>query len=689
MNSRWDSDEKPDRSVKGPARKDAPCPHGLDPYFRWAVHTEWRGFQRLARWDKLGEDQHLIQIVASVDSDEELKVALHDPVLSQALPWSYLQPIPGTGKPTRHFTAQFTFDQRDWLSANPLNLRWKLAMPLRDAQAAADASPKGLFGPDRDAADMQAKNVVADAVAVAVAVAAEKSKPSGPDPSAPTLSAAIAVIDFGCPFLNTCFESADGGTRVRVVWDQGSNPGKKLSDAPKNSWPWQAPQQFNHGRMLHRAAADAMCAAARAPGGPEEALVYRGIDHLIVYSDPRRRIWQATHGGHVLGMAGAAPDPLSGEMDAASTADLVFVQLPSLTATDSAGGSLAAHLLDGVRFAMAQVKTGGPLAVVISYGNLAGPHDGTSLIEKALEELLLSRPDNFAVVLAGGNARAYRGHARRTVRKDRSVLLRVQVVADDITDTFVEAWYPKAGPALQVRVRGPGQVWSGWVDQGGEQLMRAGSTDRDVVVMVRHDRTAPNGDGAQILLALAPTAPPPGVDCSLVEAGLWEIELRLADTSIASSAVLIDAWIERDDPQRGSAGERTHFLDQTDEDEYDTVSCIATGSSTVKAFGFNRASGLAAQYSSLPRKSGDDLRALVVCEEDDIDPNLTGPATRSNEVYRMKGTSVAAPVLARQLFNVMALAPAGAPIKRTQWAQVLQALFADTAQDIIKPFSAN
>lgn len=682
MNSRWDSDAKSDPSPKGPVDVGAADSHGLDPYFRWAVHTEWRGFQRLARWDKLPENQRLIQIVASVDSDDALNAARKDPVLEKAISPSYRGPIPGSsGKHARHFTAQFTFDQREWLSLNPLKLRWKLAMPLRDAQAAADASPRGLFGPDRDAADMQARNVVADAIA--------RSNRGKSDPSKAKLPGAVAVIDFGCPFLNTCFKHVDGGTRVRVLWDQGSEPGQARSDDPVSSWPWQAPQQFMHGRVMQGSVADAMCAAARAHGGPEESLVYRGIDHLIVYTDPRRRVWQATHGGHVLGMAGAAPDPLSGHMDPASGADLVFVQLPSLTAVDSAGGSLAAHLLDGVRFIMDQVQSGGPLAVVISYGNLAGPHDGTSLIEKAFEELLDARPDNFVIVLAGGNARAYRGHAQRTVRRHRSVLLRVQVAAEDTTDTFVETWYSNAGPALQVRVRGPGQVWSDWIAQGGEHLMRAGSADHDVVAMIRHDRYAPNGDRAQILLALAPTAQPPGVDCSLVEAGLWEIELRLAEPSQDTAEVLLDAWIERDDPLHGSAGQRTHFLDQTDEDEYDTVSSIATGLSTVKAFGFNRASGLPADYSSLPGKRADDLRALVTCEEDDVDPNLTGPATRSNEVYRMKGTSVAAPVLARQLFNVMALAPARSPVTRVEWAGVLQEMFADTAQEIIKPFVVN
>ncbi len=689
MTARWDSlslvvgPPRPPFSLKG-----AP-PHGLDPYFRWARHTQWSGFARLARWD-LGAPQNCeLQIIAKADDPDTLDLALAEPMLRDGISEIYREPIPGSSWRALHFTARMTLEQQDWLLLNPLNLRWRLAMPLRDAQSAAEASPKGLFGPDRDQASMRAENVVKDAVTALRLKQAEATKGKVPAAgSALHLDGAIALIDFGCPFLNRRF-AKDKQTRIRALWDQGSEPGTARKGDPVESWPWRAPRQFKYGRELGTEELQAMVGAASAVGGPEESAVYRGIDYLIDYADPRRRVWLATHGGHLLDVAGGSTDPLSGrEDDPAAAANLVFVQLPALTAADSAGGSLSAHLLDGVRFALSTVAKDKPLAVVISYGNAAGPHDGSALIESAFEELLKYRPNNFAIVLAAGNSRTDRGHSLRNVRRDRSVLLRLMLTEGDTTDTFVETWYSGLEP-LKLRVRAPEGVWSEWIGQGEEMLMRASSADRDVVAMIRHDRWVPNGKGALALLALAPTAQPPGVDCRLAEAGLWELEFRLANMN-QDVNVELNTWIERDDPVRGTVGGRTHFLDQTDDDELNTLSGIASGDSTLKVGGFNLGSGCAAAYSSLPRKGHAALTVLAACEEDLVQPNVLAAATRSSEVYRLNGTSVAAPVLARRLYNHMVALkrsnPRGA-VSRGEWSDLLKKLASDGGDPALKPFN--
>jgi len=685
MTARWD----PLSLMVGPPRppfstKNSRPPHGLDPYFRWAQHTQWSGFARLARWD-LGAPQNCdLQIIAKADDKDALGSALAEPILGKRISDLYREPIPGSTWNALHFTARLTLEHQDWLLSNPLNLRWRLAMPLRDAQSAAEASPKGLFGPDRDQASMRADNVVKDAISALRKEQAKSAQDRLPGADrASGLDGAIALIDFGCPFLNQRF-AKDKQTRIQALWDQGSDPGGPRTDDALDGWPWREPAQFEYGRELGPKVLQAMVGAASAVGGPEESAVYRGIDYLIDYADPRRRVWLATHGGHLLDVAGGNVDPLSGrDDDPAASANLVFVQLPSLTAADSAGGSLSAHLLDGVRFALSTVADGAPLVVAISYGNAAGPHDGSSLIESALEELLKFRANNFAIVLAAGNSRNDRGHALRTVRRDRSILLRLMLTDGDTTDTFVETWYEGPEP-LQLRVRAPDGVWSSWIGQGEEMLMRASSADRDVVAMIRHDRWVPNGKGALALLALAPTAQPPGVDCRLAEAGLWEVEFRLADTS-QDASVELNAWIERDDPVRGTVGGRTHFLDQTDEDEHHTISGIATGDSTLKAGGFNLGSDRPAAYSSLPRKGQAALTVLAACEEDLVQPNVLAAATRSSEAYRMNGTSVAAPVLARLLYGKMA---AGV-VSRGAWPHVLADLAEASDVQFIKPFSVD
>lgn len=658
------------RRPKPKPSSDGPLAPLLDPYFRWALATEWRGFAELAGWNREEAPERVVQVQVDAGSAAQAaKLVARAPWKARVHP-SYQAVIPGTTVLARHFTAQLQPEQLDRLARNTKAPRWKLAMPLRDAQSAADASPKGYYGVDRDLASMRAPNVVADEVA-----AVNRKGADTPEP----LEGAIAVIDYGCPFLNRRFASKRGGTRVRAIWDQGSKPDappKRPEDKvdPADGWPWHAPAAFKYGREMGPRTLDAVAKASRRRGSPEESVVYRGIDHLIAYADPRRRTWMATHGGHVMDMAAGERDPLTPQDKPDFVAPVVFVQLPSLTAADSAGGSLGAHVLDGVRYAMSQVPEGKPLVVVISYGNSAGPHDGTSPAELALDELLHERGSNFAIVLAAGNARDDRGHARRSVSRDRSVMLRLLVAEQDTTDTFVEIWYERGGPPLQLRVRTPGRVWSEWIGAGEEARMQSTGLDKDVVAMIRHDSEVPNGARAMALLALAPTAAPPGVDCALAEPGLWEIEWRLkpdesaGQKAAADAAVRIDAWIERDDPARDSVGGRTRFADQEDTDEQHTLSGLATGEHTIKACGFNLASGEPAAYSSLPEDGRpDDLTVLVACEEDPLMPNIAAAATRSGEVYRMNGTSVSAPVLARRLYEVMQTRT----VDRHGWAEVL------------------
>jgi Subtilase family len=644
---------------------------GLDPYLRWARHTKWRGFRRSAQWVGDSDASWKVRVIAKAADRKLLEAAVRCAELDVSD--VYAQFIPGTQKHALHFTATLAFADLQWLAGNPLRLRWKLALPLRDAEAASRLSPKGLFGPDRDRAELYARQLVAEAI-----------EPLQPLKQQARLGAAIAVVDAGCPFLHDSFESVTQGTRVAAIWDQGSDP---MDDWPDDKlerlkslqpgWPWRMPKGFNTGRELVRDALDAIatCVRRRQPA-LDETDVYRGIDFMLDYEDARRRTWFATHGGHVLSMAAGKPDPLrrqrppAEQKDPAQAADLVFVQLPMQVAMDSGGGSLAPHLLDGVRYAMSLMKEpDSPLVVNISYGGQAGPHDGSSLIEGALDELIERRRNNFAVVLAAGNSRETACHAKRQLRPGYSVMLRLAVPAGDSTDSFVEIWY--AAPRekhwqVQCRARTPGHDWGPWVQPGHEVLLRETSTGREVVAMLRHDRVVPNGARSMILFGLGPTALPPEVPGALCEPGEWAIELRLHPVAAAPSApakasppptVDLDAWIERDDPSPSSVRPIAAFLDQDANDDIDTCSSIASGRHTVTVGGFNLQTDEEAAYSARGQRGGASGGTtpvvLAACEEDSVTPTIAAAATRSADSYRLNGTSVAAPVLARRLFNAL------------------------------------
>jgi Subtilase family len=690
---------------------------GLDPYFRWAEHTDWRGMRSQVAWDQPDPADEQVQIIARAQDAAALRAALAEPKLS--IPPVYHQPIPGTQRWALHFSAWVRRADLPWLRNADLRLAWELSQPRRDAERLVRTTSLGRYGTDHLRAAAPAENVLAEAIAQAHRT--HQAQPiKNAQRKAQPLRDVVAVIDFGCPFLNPRYAKlhAPAATRLVALWDQGGAVPSAATAAgggpsSNEAWPWAVPASLGHGRHIPQHLLQAMCSAVHAPttgqgaaGALDEADAYRGINYLVDPDDPQHRIWLASHGAHVLDVAGGSLNPLTGQADAASEANLVFVQLPSLTAGDSSGASLAGHLLDAVRYVLDLCDARARVVINISYGSHAGPHNGTALIESALDELLQARADNFAIVLAAGNSRQQACHAKRQVRPGRSALLRCAIAAGDTTDTFIETWYPPppSGHGLQARVRGPQRVWGDWLAPNQEQLLRDTSERNEVVALLRHDARVPNGRGlGLVVLALAPTAQPAGIACALSVPGVWEIELRLVASAAAAAGgaqstlpatavdvcVTVNARIERDDPGQNAGAALHRFVDQDADDELDTLSSLATGQHTVVAGGFRLSDGRPTPYSALGPQRWSTLTdtaaavralggalplVLAACEEDDNNPTVAAAAIRASEVFRMNGSSVAAPVLARQLFNVMAKRKL---VRRAQWAEVLQALCRD------------
>ena len=686
------------KDVGRPPTADLARPDDL--YARWAIATQWRGFargglpcvnghgQRLARAGEVhgpaGTSDFDVRVIARASDQAALDNALSE-LSWLKIPDLYRARIPGRrGQRPLYFTATLKRADLTRLFDNQFGIEWELAMPLHEAKPVTQATTAGRYGPLREESCLAAPALPAADPGL--------RKPIKPG----SIGDAIAVIDFGCPFLNERF-AGERGCRVVALWDQSE---RHVDFA--QSW-WSDPtSSAGYGRELAGEAIREMVERARGLVPPvDETTIYRGLDHLIAYEDPRRRLWYATHGGHVMDLAAGTVDPLAAlcggtAKDKASKANIVFVQLPSLTAADSSGGSLSAHLLDGVRYAMHVCKPDATLVINISYGSFAGPHDGSSLIERAFDDLLERRPRNFAIVLAAGNARQANCHVKRTVSMDKSALLRFAITPADTTDTFLELWYP--GRSLRVRVRTADRDWSPWVAPGGEALLTDEATQEPLALLQHQYLPAVQGGTAQpddeqgkkvptkkrgteavqlppkiktmVLLALAPTAPATDDVGPFNQPGLWEMEIALAEGQ--QDETTFDAWIERDDPGdrdvTGSAAQPC-FLGMDIDDERNTLSSIATGQHTVVVAGYRWRDGMAAAYSSLPedgfslnRKSSPAASSkaqpplpllLAPCEEDAWQPTLQAAAVRSTETHRMNGTSVAAPIVARRLYNLL------------------------------------
>ncbi len=498
----------------------------------------------------------------------------------------------------------------------------------------------------------------------------------------------IGIIDRGCAFLNGALRRQWSGpgrsrTRIRAFWDQGHAAGGQ---------PWLRPEGFGYGRELDATAIDMMI--ARVEAGETEAAVYRTYRHLV---DASGRLPPHLHGTHVADTAiGLVPDrPLPGSAkpqraDAAASAELIFVSVPELGKDDTTGASTDAFVLDAIHYILHRAGNGTRVVINVSIGAQAGPHDGSSCIERAMDELIDTRRD-LAIVVAAGNGRSS-GSTRRNGRWQANGLLMPNVadvparesgsvaafvwrtLSNDVTDSFLEVWFgrhdapdapdtPDAATEIEVQVTAPDGRKSGWIKPGYEA--RRISADKIVARLACHAAgTSALGNEAMAHLALAPSA---GVRRAS-PAGRWLIELH----NRSLYPVEFDAWVQRDEPP----AELDEVLQSALEEAADPGTVAIDLGCTLGSFGTalyplvvgasrladNSVAPYSAGAGTAPtNRANRDVDALAPADETELTYGLWAAGVSTGSIFRMSGTSVAAPVLTRVLANWLMRQPAAMP----------------------------
>lgn len=507
----------------------------------------------------------------------------------------------------------------------------------------------------------------------------DPTEPQGrpaPEPP-PVRGPVIGLIDGGLAFAHANFLRG-GRTRIARFWRQ---------DAAGRG---QAPAGLGYGHEVLGEAIDRQMRDNRFGGLVDETRVYRAFD-MGLELDKR-----VNHGTHVLDIAAGprrvtdaianlppdrdAPPSWALAGDAASQCPVLAVQLDWDTIRDTSGGSMNVHILDALMYLRARKMPADPMVVNLSWGTLAGPHDGTSILEAAMDQLIALDAGRLQIVLPVSNAYQQRTHANARLAPGESVDLHWCGLPDDPTQNFVEVWFDSDGRDVSIELTPPGRDplpplrggQSGvWTD-GGRQPLAA---------LIYPRRVATGTRGTCALLAVAPTASfEPGV--TLAPSGDWRIRLH----NHGSAAVILDAYIERDDEIIGvrTGARQSHFTDMRyEQSQWDaplaftddpanptpirrsgTFNSIATGSRTLSVGGTRLSDGGWAHYS--PRRPDPDVarpqRPGVVkmpdtsaaSDETRALPGLKAAASRSGGVARLVGTSDAAPQLTRARLNRVA-----------------------------------
>jgi hypothetical protein len=519
----------------------------------------------------------------------------------------------------------------------------------------------------------------------------------------------IGVIDDGCPFAAAHFiKSILGvavGTRVRGVWDQ--NPNRNPIQVDSNTeFGELLSSDFNYGLEFLR--------DSEPPGTSPRKI---GLNEWINLHSTAGRVdedgcyaeagfktlkRQYSHGAHVMDvLAGRVPisarigrrDPPSWQpgTDPAAGADVVFVQFSEDCIRDATGVWLKSYVVDGIDYIMSFVDPTITRNVLIniSYGPTTGPHDGTAELESALTDFV-TRFDGSAgkprleIFLATGNAYLSEGHIafERTATAPNHVEWTWRIPPDNSVLCFAEVWM-KASEAsgVVVTLRSPSGLTS--TSTTGPIPPPTG-----IPVSSFTGAYAPRTSGSNTvwLLAVEPTLAASGF---VPEHGDWTIRVD----GIGVNAK-VHAYVARTDPNLGvrSGARQSYFVDPIWErtrsaaarftrvnGEFDdtgsllsrfgTLNGIATAQDAAVhvAGGYVLLDGRKSTYSSAgpsrdypttPRYGPD---YVLPCDESYALRGIRAGGTRSGTVFRLIGTSVATPQLARLFAKVvggMSLPPA-------------------------------
>lgn len=346
----------------------------------------------------------------------------------------------------------------------------------------------------------------------------------------------LGIVDDGIGFLHHRFRKPDGATRFQSFW-------LMHSDVIAGD-----PGPFNGGATLFGIELTEGDINLRLASNRSEEALYRQVNTGVFGPVPRKSTnHHVGHGTHVLDLAAGA-----GTGDALACVPLLGVQLPPTSIADTSGRRLDPDIALALRWIInkaLQMPGRVPLVINLSLGSLAGPQDGTGVVETAIRYEIaryhfFSGKAPIRVVVAYGNARRARLVAKARLQPQAEVTLDWRILADDATPSYLELRTGKAQAAnIAITLRPPnsGPVLSlaGFAAPGpGQQFNVPGGSVAEVADI-------PHPGMAQTLVTVAKTISDNNLP--VAPAGAWRITLRNTGADVAT----VSLKVQRDDTPGG------------------------------------------------------------------------------------------------------------------------------------------
>lgn len=255
----------------------------------------------------------------------------------------------------------------------------------------------------------------------------------------------LAVIDSGIDYTNRNFRNADGSTRILSLWDQTVSP-----DAEKGFFP---PEGFQTGTEFS----------------------WEQINAALREADPLRQYElvpsrdSSGHGTAVAGIAAGAAG--NGYEGVAPESELLIVKLG---APRENSFPRTTEMMRAVTYVVRKAQSlNRPVAINLSFGNTYGAHDGSSLLERFLDNA--AEIGRTVICVGSGNEGASAGHREGSVKTGETVATELSVGAFE-TAFSVQLWKTYTD-VFRITLQSPGgQEFSFSTEKGGEITWKAERT---------------------------------------------------------------------------------------------------------------------------------------------------------------------------------------------------------------------
>jgi Subtilase family len=508
----------------------------------------------------------------------------------------------------------------------------------------------------------------------------------------------IAFIDDGCAFAHPHFLTGNPAqpntlaARVKRLWDQ--NPAAPGAPLPPTGF--VAGREFTDSDLL------TLVKRHIHHGRVEEEAVY--AEFAQGTQDKVNRLnRRMAHGTHIMDLAcgprllqdtmctvqqpalGASPvktPSWNAAGDDASTADIIFVQLPMQTVQDTSGsGSMASDVLQALDYIMGECDDDAKVVVNLSWGTLAGAHTGSSVLERGIDLRIKQHKPRLQVVIPAGNAYQTRAHANFCLEPNKDLTLHWRVQPDDATESYVELFTEDHG-RLQVTITLPDGSTLAPITRGSINTYSRPFNAPTPITGVTYMPPVPPQKDESVLIAIAPTVSMTATR-NTAPHGLWKIKVK----NTGNKKTVVDAYIERDDVALGTkrGARQSYFEDPAYDIEAKvddkkrsfysnppnayvrregTFNSMATGKRPT-VVGGQRQSDLdfaeyspRSVYSPRPKREGtpefkEKQLHYAISEESRTLHGVRAAGTRGGGTVRLSGTSDAAPQVARELFNAL------------------------------------